>query len=214
MTHTVVRFDGGTPSDEEAVTVVCLVRHGETDWNRLGRLQGQRDIPLNAAGREQARHAGHALRADHWDALIASPLLRAWETALILADHLDVPPIEPDRRLMERNYGAAEGMLGAEARAAFPDDRIPGMESREALRERSMAALADVLAGRIGQRVIVVAHGGVINAILSVISDGAVGTGKTRLHNACLSVVTHESGRWQVRSHNGVDHLALGCPPT
>ncbi|MDB5085743.1 MAG: yhfR, partial [Bacilli bacterium] len=76
------------------MTTVCLVRHGETDWNAEGRLQGRQDTELNENGRKQAKLAGIHLKNEQWDAIVTSPLKRAKETAQIIAtelgiDHLD-----------------------------------------------------------------------------------------------------------------------------
>lgn len=105
----------------EAVTTMVLVRHGETDWNAEGRLQGQRDTPLNVTGLQQAAWCGARLARDAmgWQRVVSSPLLRARDTAAIIAEHLGLaqPHLFPD--LMERNYGAGEGHTWAEIRAPF-----------------------------------------------------------------------------------------------
>ena len=189
-------------------TTICLVRHGETDWNVQQRIQGHVDTPLNALGREQARRAGLALRGEDWAALVSSPLARAWETAAIIAAELGwSAAIEPGPDLMERAYGAAEGMTGAELRASFPDGAIPREETVESVRARGMAAVARIARRHPGQRVLVVSHGGLINAILAVISHDEIGWGKTLLQNACLSIVSGDGDVWRIHAHNEVGHL-------
>lgn len=86
-----------------------VLRHGQTDWNLQARLQGSTDIPLNAMGREQARHAAEILTGQGIGKIIASPLSRARETADIVAERLQLSPIL-DARLIERNFGLFEGM--------------------------------------------------------------------------------------------------------
>ena len=93
------------------MTTLLLVRHGETDWNRLGRWQGHSDTPLNARGREQARELAPQL--DGVDVVYSSDLARARETAEILAEELGAD-VRLDARLRERGFGAWEGLTAAE----------------------------------------------------------------------------------------------------
>ena len=91
-------------------TELYLVRHGETDWNRQRRIQGLTDIPLNDAGREQARETGSVLGRRPFDGIFSSPLGRALETARIIAGEVGLPEPGVIDALAERNYGEAEGM--------------------------------------------------------------------------------------------------------
>lgn len=195
----------------EQTTLICLVRHGQTDWNAEGRIQGETDVPLNAIGREQARRCGAALAQEHqpWDLIVSSPLKRAWQTAEILEEFIGPHVIVPEPDFVERHYGAAEGKTRDEVDAAFPDGNVPGREPRVTLRQRSMAALARHVAAHPGRRLVVVAHGGVINAILTVITEGEMGTGKTRLMNAgyCLATHNEKTDEWAVLACNVVGHL-------
>jgi probable phosphoglycerate mutase len=147
------------------VTELVLVRHGETEWNRIGRVQGLSDIPLNDTGREQARHAGRRLAGERWDAVASSPLLRAADTARIIAAELGLPEPELDAALVERNYGEAEGLTGPEI-----DARLGGVvrarESREQVVERVRPALLALAARHPAGRVLVVSHGGVIGSLV------------------------------------------------
>jgi uncharacterized phosphatase len=188
-------------------TTICLVRHGETDWNARGKLQGREDVPLNARGREQARRAGLALRAQRWDTLVSSPLRRAWETAAIIGALVGLPAARPEPAFVERDYGAACGMTPDEVRARWPDGAVPGAEDYAAIRARCAPALLALVREHAGGGILVVAHGAVINVLLAVASDEALGTGKTRLRNACLSVLHHRDDTWAVVAHNTVDHL-------
>jgi probable phosphoglycerate mutase len=153
---------------------ISLVRHGQTDWNKDGRIQGRSDIPLNGTGREQARETGRALRGRRFDGVYASPLVRALETAAIIADELRMPRPTPVPGLEERSYGEAEGMTGPEIRAAFGTDRhdVPGWEDDASLLSRVLGALARLGAHHAGERVLVVAHGGVIGAVARHLTGG------------------------------------------
>jgi uncharacterized phosphatase len=147
------------------VTELVLVRHGETEWNRIGRVQGLSDIPLNDTGREQARHAGRRLAAERWDAVAASPLRRAAETARIIAAELGLPEPELVDELVERNYGEGEGLTGQEIDARF-GGVVQARESREQVVERVRPALLALAERHPEGRVLVVSHGGVIGSLV------------------------------------------------
>jgi broad specificity phosphatase PhoE len=173
-----------------------LIRHGETDWNRLGRFQGVRDIPLNDEGRRQARTLAERWTQD-LDAVISSPLARARETAAILAEVRGLSLEAPDALLAERAYGEAEGLTLAERRERY-GDHVPGMEQPESVRSRGLEFLK-LMEKRTGA-IAAVSHGGLINALLSVVSGGAVGTGRSLLPNASVSEVVHGPSGWYVAS--------------
>ncbi|MGN6744061.1 MAG: histidine phosphatase family protein [Amnibacterium sp.] len=147
------------------MTDLVLVRHGETEWNRLGRVQGRTDIPLNETGRRQARAAGRRLREQRWDGIVASPLSRAAETAEIIAAEVGLPGPELVEALVERDYGAAEGLTGEELDRRF-DGVLAARESREAVLERAKPALLALAERHPGRRLLVVSHGGVIGSLV------------------------------------------------
>ncbi len=155
-----------------------FVRHGETDWNAEGRLQGQRDIPLNARGRVQAEEVGRRISTLVPDsstlAFVASPLGRTRETMEILRRSLGLPETayRPDPRFVELTFGAWEGLTWREVRrldsaSAARRERDkwgfvpPDGESYAMLRDRVAPALAE-LSGP----TLLVAHGGVARALL------------------------------------------------
>ena len=147
------------------MTELVLVRHGETEWNRIGRVQGLTDVPLNDTGREQARHAGRRLAAESWHAIAASPLARAAETARIIAEEIGLPGVELVDALVERNYGEAEGLTGAEIDARY-GGVVHAREPRTAVVERARPALLALAERHPGGRVLVVSHGGVIGSLV------------------------------------------------
>lgn len=155
------------------MTTFSIVRHGQTDWNLHHRIQGSTDIPLNATGRAEAVATAARLQGRGWDTIVSSPLLRAAESARIIAAELDLnePQIVP--ALTERHHGAIEGLTFAERQARFPDGvAVPGLETRGAVVDRVLAALATLAAGRAGQRVLVLSHGGIIGTLLRHATDG------------------------------------------
>lgn len=190
------------------MTTICLVRHGETDWNASGRLQGATDIPLNNIGIQQAKECGEFLKSTEWDVIITSPLKRAKRTAEIIHENLiDVPLIEMDD-FSERCFGDAEGMRPDERQAVYPDRNYPNQEEMESFIERIMTGIKKVNQEYSNGKVLLVAHGAVINSILSTLSKGELGSGKTKLINACISNIQFQDEQWNVREINQVKHLS------
>jgi broad specificity phosphatase PhoE len=163
--------------------VLYLARHGETEWNRVGRWQGHTDVVLNDDGRAQARALGERLRGLDIGRVHASDLRRARETAEIAAALLGVGTLVVDPDLRERSFGVFEGLTRDECAAQFPDlwasyradaSRVPpGAESHEALARRMheavlrAAAARDDDAGDGGAPVLIVSHGGSLRALLA-----------------------------------------------
>lgn len=198
---------GAAPAEDARVTTICLVRHGETDWNRASRLQGREDIPLNERGREQAELAARFLAREPWDLVISSPLCRAHETAQIIARAVGIQPVLVLDAFIERDYGVASGLTIAERDARYPSGVWPGYESWDDLGRRCCSGLDDVAQRYGGRRIVLVSHGAAINALLGVLSDGVIGNGKTALRNACLCWLRKAGGQWQILNYNCVDHL-------
>jgi 2,3-bisphosphoglycerate-dependent phosphoglycerate mutase len=160
------------------VTTLILVRHGETDWNRDGRWQGQADAPLNERGREQARALAEQLAGEPVDAVYSSDLSRARETAEIIAARLDREPVEVDPRLREVNVGGWSGLTMAEIEARYPAEvalwrtgdpahAFAGGETYAAMGERVVDALAEIASRHPDDNVVVVLHGGSIRGALA-----------------------------------------------
>lgn len=189
------------------MTTICLVRHGETDWNAAGRIQGREDTPLNSAGREQARCAGRYLQSWQWDILVASPLSRASDTARIIGEAVGLPLETRFDGLMERDYAVASGMTPAEIAQVYPDGAIPGLETRPTVQARMMAVLNQLTVDYSAKRIIAVSHGGAINTVLAHLSNGEIGTGKTQLGNACITLLQHTHGAWEIEYYNYLGHL-------
>lgn len=99
---------------------IYMIRHGETDWNKMRRLQGQVDIPLNEFGRHLAVETAPALKDISFDIVFTSPLKRAKETAELVIGERDIPIIE-DKRIMEMGFGEFEGLCCREEGWNIPD---------------------------------------------------------------------------------------------
>ncbi|WP_423802609.1 histidine phosphatase family protein [Neobacillus sp. SAB-20_R2A] len=190
------------------MTKICIVRHGETEWNAIGRLQGRSDIPLNEKGIKQAEESGEYLKNSQWDVIITSPLQRAKKTAEIINTYINVPLVVMDD-FKEKSFGDAEGMTIEEIRTAFPDRNYTNQESADALIKRLMGGLEKIKYNYEDKNVLLVAHGAVINAILAHLSDGELGYGKSRIDNACLNDIHFEENGWIIKAYNRVEHLSL-----
>lgn len=146
------------------------------------------------------------MKGSDWDVIITSPLRRAKETAEIINQYLGLEIIEMED-FIERNYGDAEGMPFEERTRLYPDKEYPNQESKEALAERLMAGVKRSASG-IRTKVLIVAHGAAIHALLSKISNGDINLENTKLVNACLSNIKFHENKWHVKDYNLSHHLS------
>lgn len=194
--------------------VIYLMRHGETEWNRAGRLQGQSDIPLNEFGIELAEKTAEGLKNVNFDAAFSSPLQRALVTARIVIGERAVA-VETDERLKEIHFGAYEGKsFGAgQPKAthplARPESYVPagGGESIGEAKTRAKAFLEDrilPLEGKV-HRILIVAHGALNRCILNMISGiPDRDFWKISLPNCAVSVLSLEKGQFRVLEESRV----------
>jgi 2,3-bisphosphoglycerate-dependent phosphoglycerate mutase len=157
-------------------TRITAVRHGETAWNVETRIQGQLDIPLNETGRWQAQRLARALAARESNAAIySSDLLRAWDTAISIADATKLTLIT-DEGLRERGFGTFQGKTYAEIEATWPQDTLrwrkrepdwspPEGESLLQFRQRVLDTAQALAARHMGEQIVMVAHGGVMDVL-------------------------------------------------
>jgi 2,3-bisphosphoglycerate-dependent phosphoglycerate mutase len=180
--------------------LLFLFRHGETDWNRQGRLQGHTDTELNATGLAQAAALAERLRPHRLDAVVSSDLDRAWTTGRIVADELGVPLIrEPGLR--EAQIGEAEGLFWPEVKSRFgealterwftdDDAAFPGGETGLATRMRGLAALRRFTAERPYRRIGVSTHSAMVRQLMKHALPPGSPPAKTR--NTVLYVLRYE----------------------
>ena len=168
---------------------ICLIRHGETEWNSLGKFQGREDIPLNNSGIEQIQRAANYFKQSSWDEIITSPLARAKMSAEIIRKETGLEKIHEEAGLMERDFGELSGLTKEEAKKIFPDGNYKGMEPLEELQARTMNALMKCIKEHSGKNIIIVTHGGVINSILTVLSGNEIEMGKAISKNACITLL-------------------------
>jgi len=209
-----------TPAMPDAPTSFCLVRHGETDWNAERRLQGQLDIPLNAQGQRQARQLADAVAAagHRFDALYSSPLRRAHDTATPLAQAIGLP-LASQPALMERHFGAMQGARLDEAASTHPEawaaysarslhHDLYGGESIQTFADRIHGAVRQLAEAHRGQRVLLVAHGGVLDMIYRLASGQPLqGQRMIVVPNASLNWLSYNGTQWQVDLWADTRHL-------
>ncbi len=150
------------------VTDLLVVRHGQSEWNVIGRWQGHADPPLSELGRRQAYVAAAAIGAV--DGIVSSDLLRAAETASIIAQQLGVGPVVVDERLRERDVGQWTGLTRVEIDKGWPgwleQARQPeGFEGVDAVLARVVESFGAMRTASPGGSLLVVTHGGVIRAL-------------------------------------------------
>lgn len=160
----------------DRLTKICVTRHGETDWNTTGILQGWIDVPLNDKGRAQARELAETLGEWGFSRVCTSPLRRSAETAEIVCKLWGLPPPIEYEGLKERCFGVIQGMPKAELSVSHPGlhyeilRRNPacdfeGGESVDGFADRVIGALRDIAAEHRGTRVLAITHGWVMDAI-------------------------------------------------
>jgi broad specificity phosphatase PhoE len=200
---------------------VWLVRHGESTWNAIGRVQGWSDPPLSELGEWQAEQVARRLASVELAAVYTSTLQRAFQTAQIIADKLDLTPV-PDPRLREHGMGEATGMVwGREAfftRWPFLTEianqgkpirtHIPGAEPLDTFINRVNAAIHAIRQAHTQGDVAVVAHGGVVRAYLADLMKASLGSAEFSFGNVSISQVEFtEENFAKVRFVNDCCHL-------
>lgn len=160
----------------DAPTEICVTRHGETDWNISGVLQGWIDVPLNENGRNQAYEMAETFKAFGFACVWTSPLRRASETAEIVADVLGLPPPITSEGLKERHFGLIQGMTKRDLSILHPGlheciiRRDPTCvfdqgESLDHFADRVMHALHEIGRRHAGERVLAMTHGWVMDVM-------------------------------------------------
>ncbi|SCF44933.1 histidine phosphatase family protein [Micromonospora mirobrigensis] len=205
------------------MTRLIVWRHGNTEWNATSRVQGQTDVPLNDLGREQARAAAPLLAALRPDAIVASDLRRAADTAAALAA-LTGLPVHSDARLRERHFGQWQGLHLTEAAERFPDefarwraghpDPGAGLETLDDLGKRVAGALQDAADATPGGTIVLATHGGAARQGVGHLLgwEHAVLRAVGSLANCHWTELRHDDTRgWQLRAHN-VGQITRGTP--
>lgn len=206
------------PESALVATRIVAIRHGETDWNADGRLQGHQDIPLNRHGQRQAARLAAALAHEGLSAVVSSDLARAWQTAQALSQPLGLPLVA-DRGLRERGFGRLEGRRLAELdqeapelsrrwRAREPDFAPEGAESLNAFARRCLAAAARQARAHAGQAIALVCHGGVLDCLYRAATGQALDLPRSWvLGNAGINRLLYTGQAFTLVGWNDQGHL-------
>ncbi|WP_458462662.1 histidine phosphatase family protein [Paenibacillus sp.] len=190
------------------MTQIALIRHGSTVWNKEKRSQGQTDNPLDQDGREQAVLLAARLAEESWDAIYASDLERASETARIIGDRLGIQEIHLDPRLREMGGGQVEGTTEEERIAKWGADWSTldlGRELADAGTVRGSAVLEDIVQQHPDGRVIVVSHGAVLrNTLQGLVPELDI---SAKLSNTSITRIAKKDDTWQCELYNCSVHL-------
>ena len=165
----------------DILTTFGLLRHGQTEWNKLKKIQGSNDSPLTSKGQEMTAEWSLILKKYNWHRIFASDMGRVKETVSILNRELNVP-VEYDKRLREQFWGDWEGLTLPYVKETFREEleqrvkqgwhfTAPGGESRLAVKKRTISALSDAGRKWPGQNVLIVCHQGVIKSVLYSIAE-------------------------------------------
>lgn len=206
------------PAKPPMTTRFCLMRHGETDWNAEGRIQGQIDIPLNATGASQAAAAGRSLASTSFVAAYSSDLVRARATAqAVLAGR----PVLEEAELRERHYGILQSLTLKEAKALHPEAHrrhlawdlhydLDGGESLAGFAMRVMTGLDALAARHVGETVLVVTHGGVLDIVYRTATGrGLAAKRDFPIPNAALNWLERDGTSWRIRLWADQRHLGV-----
>lgn len=206
------------------MTELILIRHGETDWNRELRFQGQLDVPLNATGLEQARRVAERLAAQPLDALVSSDLQRALQTARALAQRAGHAEPLLEAGLREQHFGMVEGLRVPEIQQQHPEawaqwvrfDEHYAFDGGECIRDfhaRVLAAVQGLAQRHAGQTVAVVTHGGVLDMVYrSARGLSLSGPRVSEIPNAGINRVRLRDGAIEILDWADTRHLA-DLPP-
>lgn len=201
------------------MTTMILVRHGQTEWNRVERFRGRADVPLNDTGMKQAELTGKRI-ASAWNpvAVYSSPLSRAVKTAQAAATYFDLP-VQVHSSLADIDYGKWQGLTPEQVRQEWPEAlaawyerpdqaAIPDGESLAQLRHRAMAMVNDLVERHAGETIVIVGHT-VINRMILL---GILGLGNDRFWHlrqepCAINVIEAVDGNYVLASMNDTCHL-------
>lgn len=166
---------------------IFVVRHGETEWNKVGKVQGRTDVPLNHEGIRQAKETSKLFDEHELDALITSPLSRAKETGKILASKAIVHTTCEDPLIIEKSYGVTEGWKVKERYRVYPNGHAPQEESFKIVRKRMRKAI-EAYATQFQKDVLVVSHGAAIAAMIKEL-EPALEQEFLRIENLSITII-------------------------
>ncbi len=199
-------------------TVITVVRHGETEWNRSMQLQGQQDSALTENGIEQARQLAEKIKFRKFDIIISSDLYRARHTTSILNKNLKLKVIE-DQRLRERAFGIMEGMTRDEIRHTYREVfeaymnrkstyQIPEGESLFEFNSRVIEGIENIADTFRGKKILVISHGGVLDCIMRKIFNLKLDDERHfSIYNTSVNTISIENNHWMLEEWGNLEHV-------
>ncbi|AWB44112.1 histidine phosphatase family protein [Paenibacillus sp. CAA11] len=191
------------------MTVVGLIRHGSTYWNKEGRAQGHTDNSLDEEGFEQARRLAERLAGEaEWRRIYSSDLLRARQTAEIIQERLGIGPVIIDERLREMYGGQIEGTTEKERQQRWGagwKELDLGLETPDAGMLRGSEAVQDIASRHPGEGILIVSHGALIHHLLRRLVPQQ--QSEMKLGNTSLTILNMEDDLWECALYNCITHL-------
>ncbi|HEY8361392.1 MAG TPA: histidine phosphatase family protein [Tissierellaceae bacterium] len=200
------------------MTKIYLIRHGQSEWNLLYKIQGQKDAPLTDLGKEQARKLGERLVGEKIDIIYSSDLSRALETARIISSIVNKPVVATNE-FREINFGPWEGLTLKEIRNKFKEEysiwmsspekfRLEGAETLEALKRRVMSYVNKIIKENKDKNIAIVSHNATLKVIiLSLLNIGLSYYKNFSLNNVSLSIIECRDYNNVLTLFNDTSHL-------
>lgn len=198
--------------------LLYAVRHGETEWNLIEIQQGHLDSPLTEIGVRQAHLLADGLVSKNIEVLYSSDLGRALQTAEIIAEKLSLDIVQ-EARLRERNLGIMEGLTKKEFADRYPDEAVrfntgdpdyvlPKGESARQRYQRCVDCAEDLAARNVGKKILLVAHGGVLNSFFYKATNTPLSEPRRfSLFNASINSFSITEGNWRLDTWGEIAHL-------
>lgn len=193
-------------------TQIYLIRHGETQWNRERRLQGQLDSPLTEEGIQQAHALADKLSRIGFCAVYSSDLDRARRTTHIIISRCDQMSVTYDSRIRERHFGKFQGLTWQEVSEKYPVEaagefagdpmnQAPGGESKHQLLNRAMPFFNEIADRHAAGKVLVISHGGVLNVWTKFVLQLPLEIPRRfHLANAAVNIFEYDEGNWYLKT--------------
>ena len=197
---------------------IYLIRHGESQWNTLKKIQGQKDIPLTNKGREQAALAGKKLSEMNIDVIYSSDLKRASETANIIGKIIGIEPIY-NKNLREINFGIWEGLSNDSMNHKYREEvylwrkepeklNIQGAENLYQVQKRTMNFLNPILTNEKDENILIVSHGVTLKTIiLNILNMDLIYFKNLTIDNTGLSIIEFREYNRVLKLFNDISHL-------
>lgn len=190
------------------MTQIAIIRHGTTSWNKAGKLQGHSDIPLDEEGVQQAIKLGQRLTGETWDLVYSSHLIRARQTAAIIAQELGIETVTEDKRLGEAGGGLIEGTTEEERVSKWGTSwklLDLGMENNASVVARGRSFMQDLLIENSGKKILLISHGSFIRQLLDALLPAMHPT--PAMKNTSITRLQFSDENWHCELFNCVRHL-------